>query len=449
MAYQRVHSKRASYVCAYTRFFLFNRVANLNSSEERTTNEPTSDETEIGTPQKDLTEITSATSLDGKTYKSKLNEYAQREGAKPYYEEIPSDDGKGFRSKVTVLGKTFVCKRSYSIKKNSEQMAAAEAMEYFNGLSEGKSSATTSAPHSTEGSMLDCKKIDNDNASSGKNKEQKNMTCEISSNNTGILPGIAEFRLEQASVAETAKPSSETSLTDNPNGKLMSAPKPHPNPKSALKEYMDKRQLGQALMYETTQDRKTNMFLSKVSVGKLCFKGKELKPKKEAEKHVAEVALNILEGRSPKPDCSFEKVLEEYHNKIGFPMFPTYEASCVDDGRLSVEVKVKKKYTFECKDAKPKKKDVGDWLAEQAVKVLEKENKISPAEGNPKSRLNLFFQLQGIPPPEYDFQKDQAKFTGSLCFYAVDVYESLAPQQTKEEATAFAAMSACNGMDLL
>ena len=438
MAYQRVHSKRASYVCAYTRFFLFNRVANLNSSEERTTNEPTSDETEIGTPQKDLTEVTSATSLDGKTYKSKLNEYAQREGAKPYYEEIPSDDGKGFRSKVTVLGKTFVCRGSYSIKKNSEQMAAAEAMEYFNGLSEGNSSATPSAPP------------DNDDASLGKNEEQKNMTCEMSSNNTEILSEIAEARLERASGVETAKQTSGTKVSDNLDRQQVSTPKPQLNFKNALQEYVEKRMSGQALRYEKTQNPTTKMFVSKVFVGKRCFRGKDPKPKlKEAEKHVAEVALNILDGRDSTPDPNCKELLKEYHNSIGVPTFPKYEEACgVNDGRFNVEVKVKKKYKFVCEDAKSKKKDVGDWLAEQAVKVLEKENKISSAEGNPKSRLNLFFQSQG-GIPEYDFQRDQAKFTGSLCFYAVDVYESLAPQQTKEEANAFAAMSACNGMDLL
>lgn len=40
------------------------------------------------------------------------------------------------------------------------------------------------------------------------------------------------------------------------------------------------------------------------------------------------------------------------------------------------------------------------------------------------------------------------KFTNCLCFYVVAVYGSLAPQQTKEEAKTFAAMSACNGMHL-
>ena len=124
------------------------------------------------------------------------------------------------------------------------------------------------------------------------------------------------------------------------------------------------------------------------------------------------------------------------------------KVSCVDDGRFNVEVKVKKKYTFVCKDAKPKKKDVEVCLAEEAVKVLEEESKMSPGEGNAKSRLNLFLQSQG-GDSKYDIQGGQAKFTGSLYVYVIDVYESLAPQQTREEANAFAAMSACNGMDLL
>ena len=218
--------------------------------------------------------------------------------------------------------------------------------------------------------------------------------------------------------------------------------------KNTLQEYLDKTKLSQAI-YVSAQDPTTNKYMSKVFVGKRCFKGKDPKANlPEAEEHVAKIALDILEGRHRTPDCNFEKVLKEYHNKIDFPLFPKYETSCVDDGQFNVEAKVKKKYTFVCEDAKSKKKDVEVCLAEQAVKVLEEENKMSPAEGNPKSRLNLFLQSQS-GDSKYDVQGGQAKFTGSLCFYAVDVYESLAPQQTKEEANAFAAMSACNGMDLL
>ena len=108
-------------------------------------------------------------------------------------------------------------------------------------------------------------------------------------------------------------------------------------------------------------------------------------------------------------------MLKEYHTNIGFPTFPKYkEASCVDDGRFIVEVKVKKKYQFLCEDAKPRKKDVEVWLAEQAVKVLEGEKKISPVEENAKSRLNVLLQSQG-GASKYNIQGDQAKFTGFCC----------------------------------
>ncbi len=75
---------------------------------------------------------------------------------------------------------------------------------------------------------------------------------------------------------------------------------------------------------------------------------------------------------------------------------------------------------------------------------------MTPAQGNAKSRLNLFLHSQdGDSKQKYDVQGDQAEFTGCLCFYVVDVYESWSPQQSKEEAITSAAMSACNGMDLL
>ena len=115
--------------------------------ERRPTNEPASDETDTGTLGNDSAELSGgATGGDGKTCnaKSELNEYAQGQGTKPNYEPIQvSDDSfpTSFRSKVTVLGKTFECVGSYSTKRMSEQMAAAEAMKYFNGVQEGNSFA--------------------------------------------------------------------------------------------------------------------------------------------------------------------------------------------------------------------------------------------------------------------------------------------------------------------
>ena len=82
-----------------------------------------------------------------KTYITLLYEYAKKMRAKPpVYEQIPGSY-EGFRTKVTVLGKTFECVGSYPSTLDSKEMAAKEAMEYFYGLSEN-SSATTSAGYS-------------------------------------------------------------------------------------------------------------------------------------------------------------------------------------------------------------------------------------------------------------------------------------------------------------
>ena len=172
--------------CRYTQRFLFNRPTDLNSNKERRpTNEPASDETDTGTLGNESAEISEgATGGDGKTCnaKSELNEYAQRQGTKPSYEPIKVSDNSfptSFRSKVTVLGKTFECVGSYSTKRMSEQMAAAEAMKYFNALLyEDNSSATTSATNFSKIFPVDCAKRDD---STRTNVAEGNMTCEISS----------------------------------------------------------------------------------------------------------------------------------------------------------------------------------------------------------------------------------------------------------------------------
>ena len=158
--------------------------------ERRPTNKPAPDETDTGTPGDDSAEIREgatsegATSGDGKTCnaKSELNEYAQGQGAKPSYQLIQVLDDSfqtSFRSKVTVLGKTFECVGSYSTKRMSEQMAAAEAMKYFNAmLYEDNSSATTSATNFSKIFPVDCAKRDD---STRANVEEGNMTWEISS----------------------------------------------------------------------------------------------------------------------------------------------------------------------------------------------------------------------------------------------------------------------------
>ena len=126
-------------------------------------------------------------------------------------------------------------------------------------------------------------------------------------------------------------------------------------------------------------------------------------------------------------------------------IFPT---PCSDDEEF---LNVKKKYEFVCEDPKPKKKCVETWLAEQAVKVLEEEKKMMPAQGNAKSRLNLFLQSQnGDSKPKYEVKWNQAGFTGCLCFYTVDVYENWSPRQSnKEETTTSTTVSSLSGMELL
>ena len=355
-------------------------------------------------------------------------------GAKPpEYGDIPGSDDKGFRSKVIVLDKTFECARSYPSKKASKQMAAKEAMEYFNRPSSENSSATTSAEHSAVSSPLD------------------SAICAVTSVGT-VEPGVEQL----SAGVEVLKLSSKASVPNSPDRQqtqhVTSTPITYPNAKNALQEYVQKKKLDQVVRYESLQDPTTKEHLSKVFVGKRCFKGKQPKAKvKEAEKHVAEVALNTLEGRGGKPDRNCKELLSEYHKDLGFPALPKYEeVTCGDHEMFNVECKVKKRYEYVCKERKAKKKDVELWLAEEAVKALEEEKKMTPAQGNAKSRLNLFLHSQdGDSKLKYDAQGDQAGFTGCLCFYVVDVYESLSPQQSKEEAITSAATSACNGMDLL
>jgi hypothetical protein len=146
----------------------------------------------------------SADRPDGKNFVALLNEYTQKMGAnKPEYEDIPgTDDDNGFRSKVTVLDKVFESAESCSTKKVSKQMAAKEAMKYFNGLSE-----------------------------------------ELST----VEPGP-----EQSSDGEVLKPTATPKT--NP-----------PNAKNVLQEYVQKRKLDQGFRYENLQDPKTKEFGVKFS----------------------------------------------------------------------------------------------------------------------------------------------------------------------------------------
>ncbi len=85
-----------------------------------------------------------------------LNEYAQQKGEKVDYEEIPSTDPncKQFRSRVTVLNKTFECVGAHLNKKKSREMAAMEAMKYINGLSTENPSNSVSPPN-LEGNLVE------------------------------------------------------------------------------------------------------------------------------------------------------------------------------------------------------------------------------------------------------------------------------------------------------
>ena len=386
---------------------------------------------------------------DGKTCISLLQEYAQKMGAEnPQYSFLGPDEDNCFRSKVIVLEKVFDCTESYPTKKAAKQMAANEALKYFNGLSE----ESLSVPKSEGNTVVVSRPPDS-------NELPSNTTPAISA-----VPSAAEIsaeavepRLEQSFDVGAVKPSSETSVSNNSDGQQIPTTKINPNAKNALLQYAQKAKLDQCLRYESQQNPATKEFWSKVFLGKRCFKGKEPKTKqKEAEKHVAELALNTLQGRgdkpSDKPDRDCKELLSKYHKDHGFPSFPKYKETSCNQGKFSVECKVKKKYEYVCNDRKSKKKDVEMTLAEQAVKELEETNKMTSAEGNVKSRLNHFLQSQdghdGESKAKYEFQGDQAAYTGSVCFFADDVYESLLPQQTKDEAITSAAVSACNGMNL-
>ena len=395
--------------------------------------------TETSTSNKSLS---SADTPDGKTYITLLNEYAQKtRGKKPEYECIPGpDDDKSFRSKVIVSGKVFEGTGYCSTKKASKQMAAKEAMKYLNGRCEEGLWVPKSAGHPAVVPSPDS------------NELPSNTTPAISA-----VPSVAETsaeavepRLEQPFDVEAVKPPSETSVSNNSDGQQIPTPKINLNAKNALQQYVQKTKLDQCVRYDSQQNPTTKEFWSKVSFGKRCFKGKEPKTKqKEAEKHVAELALSTLKGLGDKPDRYCKELLSKYHKDHGFSSFPKYKETTCNQGEFSAECKVKKKYEYVCNDKKSKKKDVEISLAEQAVKELEETNKMTPAEGNVKSRLNLFLQSQdGDSKVKNEFQGDQAGFTGSLSFFADDVYESLAPQQTKDEAITSAAVSASNGMDL-
>ena len=405
-------------------------------------------ETNSGTPSTNISPVDRPVE---KTYKSMLHEYAQKMGEKsPVYEEI---SGTEFRCKVKVCGKTFECVENQPSKKKSKEMAAREAMKYFDGLSSDDSSKAND-----DTSAVFCTKMKPRNVQS--ETEEKETTTRknlVKESEEEPHPSAESLDASPPEVSKYFQNLNVETKNDVPSKKSDAQQIPIPtqkspqNFKSALQEYVKKRKFEQDIRYATKQDPLAKTYVGKVFVGKRCFKGKQSKAKaKEADKHVAEIALNALEGRNCKPDAGSEQLLNEYHKDLGFsPAFPDYKATASND-EYSAEVKVKRKYEFVCNDTKPKKKDVELWLAEQAVKLLVEEKRISPGEGNAKSRLNLFLQSQdGDSNLKYNVKGDQGKFSGDICFYVVDLYESLVPQPTKEEAIASAAMSACNALDLL
>ncbi len=270
----------------YSISFLFYSSADLSSEKKETPAiESSSNETDGATRRKSSTDTTAGatstkfrlkktgkkrtskatlSSLVKRDRKTLLNEYAQKMRAKPpVFEQILGSD-EGFRTKVIVLGESFESAGSYPSKKGSKQMAAKEAMEYFYGLSSENSSATISAGHSAVSSSLD------------------STICAVTSVGT-VEPGVEQL----SAGVEVLKLSSEASVSNSLGRQQMltSTPKTYPNAKNALQEYVQKKKLDQGVRYESLQDPTTKEHLSKVFVGKRCFKGKQPKAKvKEAEK---------------------------------------------------------------------------------------------------------------------------------------------------------------------
>ena len=435
--------------------FSFNRTMDLCSPKENLEaikREPSSEEVVGNTPRNISTELTSATAAstssspasvdkpDGKMWVSLVNEYTQKMKEKlPVYEDIPGEN-QGFRMKVIVLDKVFECEGSHPSKKVAKEMAAKKAMMHFSKLTAGDSTSSVISRH-------DSNKMDQENPSESK---RGSAAGESSLNSTSAnLTGTSLTEIPPQSPLTVGN---EITLSGSSGEEQIhtSKIKTKQNFKlSALQEYAQKRKLHPGVQYMNIQDPNTKEYLSKVSLGRRCFKGKQPEAKiKEAEKHVAEIALNILEGLGDKPDPKCIELLKEFHKNHGFSSYPKYEESACDGGKFTAKVTVKKKYEFQCTDKKTKKKDVEIWLAEQAVKLLEEEDKMTRSEGNAKSKLNDFLQVAGNLQPKYDVQGSQAAYTGRLSFYADDVYESLCSQNSKEEAISSAAMSACNGMDL-
>ncbi|XP_046853881.1 uncharacterized protein LOC124447027 [Xenia sp. Carnegie-2017] len=360
-----------------------------------------------------------------KNYRSQLKEFLQKNEKSPAEYEDEKLDNDHFQSRVTVLGKTFTGEGSG--KKNSREMAAMKAYKYFNSKSteiDNDTDSSTAIVPCVDESLIDT--------------SYQNAVGQSPSDTSTLATR------EELEVAENTTTNSTTTGTKA----IVHLPKDF---KTTLKEFAEKRSL--KVQYDTikSKDKTTECFLSKVFVGRRCFIGKQQKSKiKEAEKHVAEIALSIMKEKKHDMDDSCKDTLVNYHKDLGFSDYPEYEKQpAQDDDEFIVEIKVKKKFEIKCNESKPSKKDLKKCLVEMAIQRLEDEKKTIPNGHNASSRFHEFIQSEkGETKKEFCIEESQPHFTGLLRFYIVEIYESLISCSTEEEAVISAAMSASNALDL-
>ena len=239
------------------------------------------------TCRKDSAEITLATNADGKAKNAKimLIEYAQKKRAElPCYETF-MDDSKGFRSKVTVLGKTFDSSDSYSTKKESTQMAAKKAMEYFSKLH-----SSTCRKDSAEITLATNADGKSDNAKSKLNEYAQNKRAKLPCYETFMDDGKG-FRSKVTILGKTFDSSdsysTKTESTQMVAKKAMEYFNSLSGYSNASPKYLHEKRLGQDL-YSSKQVPRTDKYSSKATERKRFFKEETPKSEKEAE--------NALEG---------------------------------------------------------------------------------------------------------------------------------------------------------
>ena len=436
---------------------------------------------------------------DGKkTFKSKLNEYAQSlgSGVRPSYEDIKCESG--FRSKVTILDKTYEGKTPQNSKKEAKEMAAREAWYRLNPSAVSTTESLTSSldkdlarlslSNDVSGSGKDVLPTNDGSIDLDKSRTSRTNGSEaavdflVSKNfststedrvtSTVVVEGLSdvvntsptnvngEVKEEIFNQDEEDATSNKAITTNIPEtgGKATGAQKPSAqekekkNFKGVLQQLVKQSKIDPR--YVTKRFEGTKEFFSKVFLDKRCFKGEKAKKKRDAEQNAAKVALDELRGVIVQSANRCTKVLAEYHEelKVG-ANFPNYGVETrTEGGKFSIVVTVVKKWEVTVNESLPKKRDVEEALAKQAVQLLGEEKKTiqNTKSGNYRSRLNQFCQMQrNVPELAYNVDGDQASFSGSLCFYTVEEYESLSPQLSKDEATARAAKSACNDLGLI